>query len=218
MAQGRARFLRDIGMERAQEGARRDYDVSQATRARSIEQERKGVGSLLGSLVLGAAFGPAGIVAGTTLGKIFGGAMTVGGKAAEDYKIGTDVGKFDLSEAYDIAEVNRSLEAADKADVWSDVVDVGKSAALAFTLGGGSLKDPGNFSATHFGGKSAIQQHGYGQGLFGKGSGGSLWDHLFSDPRKATSVITGAGSDVTDEFIAGGGDVGTGLGYMGGPW
>ena len=178
MAQGMARFLRDRGMERAQEGASRDYDVSQASRARSIEQERKGVGSLLGSVLLGSIFGPAGIVAGTTLGKVFGGAMTVGGKAAEDYKIGTGVGKFDTSEEYDIAAVNRSLEAADKADVWSDVVDIGKSAALAFTLGGGSMEDSSNFSATHFGGKEASTKVGYGAGLFGEGSKGSYWDHI----------------------------------------
>jgi hypothetical protein len=178
MAQGRARFLRERGMERAREGRSRDFDVSQASRARSIEQERKGVGSLLGSIVLGSIFGPAGIVAGTTLGKVFGGAMTVDGKAAEDYKIGTGVGKFDTSEEYDIAAVNRSLEAADKADVWSDVVDIGKSAALAFTLGGGSMKDPSNFSATHFGGKEAATEVGYGAGLFGEGSKGSYWDHV----------------------------------------
>ena len=169
MAQGRARFLRDIGMERAQEGARRDFDVGRASRARSIEQERKGVGSLLGSVLLGAAFGPAGIVA---------------DKAAEDYKIGTGVGKFDTSEEYDIAAINRSLEAADKADVWSDVVDIGKSAALAFTLGGGTMKDPSNFSLTHFGGKKAAVEGMYGQGLFRTPAGqwemgsGSLWGHL----------------------------------------
>jgi hypothetical protein len=188
MAQGRARFLRDIGMERAQEGARRDFDVGRASRARSIEQERKGVGSLLGSVLLGSIFGPAGIVAGTTLGKVFGGAMTVGGKAAEDYKIRTDVGKFDLSEEYDIADVNRRLELADKADVWSDVVDIGKSAALAFTLGGGTMKDPSNFSLTHFGGKKAAVEGMYGQGLFRTPAGqwemgsGSLWGHLTGKP------------------------------------
>ena len=193
---GRARFLRERGMERAREGRSRDFDASQASRARSIEQERKGVGSLLGSVLLGSIFGPAGIVAGTTLGKVFGGAMTVGGKAAEDYKIGTGVGKFDVSEEYDIAAVNRSLEAADKADVWSDVVDIGKSAALAFTLGGGSLKDPGNFSATQFGGRTAAAEGGYGAGLFGRGAppastkqgipleGKSYWEHLFSNPPK----------------------------------
>lgn len=178
MAEGKATFLRNIGMERAGEGKSRDFDASQASRARSIEQERKSAGSFLGSVVLSSLFGPIGIPVGTALGNIFGGLMTVDGKAAEDYKIGTDVGQFDVSEAYDIADINRSLEAADKADVWSDVLDVGKSAALAFTLGGGSMKDPSNFSATHFGGKQAATEVGYGAGLFGEGSKGSYWDHV----------------------------------------
>tara|TARA_R110002020_G_scaffold47896_2_gene136785 strand:- start:7824 stop:8462 length:639 start_codon:yes stop_codon:yes gene_type:complete len=188
MAQGVARFLRERGMERAREGKSRNFDVSQASRARSIEQERKGIGSLVGSIVLGSIFGPAGIVAGTTLGKVFGGAMTVDNKAAEDYKIRTDVGKFDVSEAYDIADINRSLEAADRADVWSDVVDIGKSAALAFTLGGGSMKDPSDFSFKYFGGKKAAAEGMYGQGLFRTPAGqwemgsGSLWGHLTGKP------------------------------------
>jgi hypothetical protein len=185
MAQGMANFLRERGMERAREGRSRDFDASQASRARSIEQERKGVGSIIGSIVLGSIFGPGGIPVGTALGKMFGGAMTVDGEAAEDYKIGTGVGKFDVSEEYDIAAVNRSLEAADRADVWSDVVDIGKSAALAFTLGGGSMEDPSNFSATHFGGKEAAAEGMYGAGLFGniqstgsRTGAGTLWGNL----------------------------------------
>ena len=194
---GRARLLRDYGMEEAQERRRYSSEVGMAGRARSIEQERKSLWGLLG-MAAGAVIAPWAIPVGLAAGKAVGGTMTIDGEDAEDYFVSEDVGRFNRSEEYERQDVNRMLRKEDKADLWRDVGDVGKAAMLAFTLGGGSMKDPSNVSLTHYGGKKAAAEGGYGAGLFGKGSevlhpdewldygrsGRTYWDHLFSGPSK----------------------------------
>ena len=194
---GRSRLLRDYGIEEAQERRRYSSEVGMAGRARSIEQERKSAWGTVG-MALGAIIAPWAIPVGLAAGKAVGGAMTIDGKDAEDYIVSEDVGRFNLSEKYERQDVNRMLRKEDKADLWRDIGDVGKAAMLSFTLGGGSMKDPSNVSLTHYGGKKAAVEGGYGAGLFGKGSevlhpdewldygrsGRTYWDHLFSDPLK----------------------------------
>ena len=177
---GYANLLRDYGMEEA-EDKRTYYDqVGMAGRARSIEQERKSLWGTVG-MAVGSLIAPWAIPVGLAAGKAVGGAGTIDGQQAEDYFVSEDVGRFNVSEQYQRQDVNRMLREEDKADLWRDVTDVGKAAFLAYQLGGGSMKDPSNFSFTHYGGDKAVEAHGYGAGFFGKGSGGTYWDHLFSD-------------------------------------
>ena len=172
---GRSKLYAAYGKEQATERKKREKDIRNAERAREVESERK-TGLSFGLGAIGAAFGgPIGLVAGTALGKVLGGAGTYKGESVESYKIGTDVGQFGLSESADIAAMNRDLARADRADVWKDVVDVGKTAALAFTMGGGKLTDPSDFSWTRFGGKKAATEGMYGGGLFGNIQGGGPW-------------------------------------------
>ena len=177
MAYGRgmSRLYAERGREQA--GERREYDKQsrQAEDARRIQDERKAGWSMFGKAV-GSIFGPAGTVIGDIAGKTIGDLGTVGGRQAESYGIDMDVGKFGVSKAYDYAEADRALKAADTGEFWQDVTDVGTTAMTAFTLGGGTLEDPGAFSPWTYGGKKAADVGGYGKGLFGKGTTGSLWE------------------------------------------
>ena len=179
---GRSKLYAAYGKEQATESRQREKDIRNAERAREVESERKTLWGTALSIAGGAFFGPAGMVGGQAVGKMIGGAGTYKGEEVESYKIGTDVGQFGLSESADIAAMNRDLARADRADVWKDVVDVGKTAALAYTLGGGKMTDPSDFSWTRFGGKKAATEGMYGAGLFGniqsEGSrtgAGTLW-------------------------------------------
>ena len=194
---GRSLLYHDIGEEEFGEAVSRTEDIETAGRARSVEQERKSLLSFLGA-GLGLAFGgPLPMLLGT-----------YGGKAVEDYMVSEDVGRFGRDEQFELQDINRELREADKADVWGDVLDIGKVAALQYTLGGGSFTDPGNYSPWHIGGKEAATEGMYGKGIFGnifsKAEGGTatgagtLWGrwmgktHPF-DPSGSTSI---AGSTV----------------------
>ena len=178
---GKGRYYRDLGMERSSEAKRFNLELTSAENARRVEDERKSLLSFLGGGLGLAVAGPAGMVIGYGLGKVGGGAMTYGGRAVEDYKVGTDPGKFDVSQEYEFEEVNRELAAADKADFYSDIYDIGKVASLAWTMGGGSFTDPGNFTPWQLGGETAASAGEYGAGLFRTPGGewgtgtGTLW-------------------------------------------
>jgi len=68
------------------------------------------------------------------------------------------------------------LNKADEGEFWQDVTDVGTTAMTAFTLGGGSLEDPGGFRPWTYGGETGV-----GKGLFKTATGdwslgkGTLW-------------------------------------------
>jgi len=202
---GKSRLLADFGKEQA--GERRIYDkqVRDAEGARRVQAERKSAWSTFGKAI-GSLFGPAGFVIGSGLGKFAGDIGTVGGKQAEDYDIDMDVGKFGVSEAYDYADAQRILDEADRGEKWRDLTDIGVDALTAFALGGGSIKDPGNFSFTQYGGKSA----GRGAGIFGKGPGGSsVWDEWMGRTFKgwtptgdATRYIEPVMQDVDTSFLS----------------
>ena len=179
---GKGRYYRDLGMERSSEAKRFNLELTSAENARRVEDERKSLLSFLGAGLGFAIGGPTGMAIGYGLGKGGGGAMTYGGRPVEDYKVGTDPGKFDVSQEYEFEEVNRDLAAADKADFYSDIYDIGKVASLAWTMGGGSFTDPGNFTPWQLGGKKAASEFsGYGPGLFRTQEGdwgtgtGTLW-------------------------------------------
>ena len=196
---GKSQLLADYGAEKYEEGEKRAKDIETAGRARTVEQERKSLLSLVGGAVGLAFFGPAGMAIGYGLGKAAGGLGTYGGKNVEDYMVSQDVGMFETQEKYELQDINRDLPAADRADFWGDVADIGQVGALAFSMGGGSFSDPSNFSPWQFGGKEAVAEGGYGMGLFGKGDQGvSAWDVLKG--RKAASKVPGVvpGKEVFD--------------------
>ena len=172
---GRSKLIHDIGEEQFAEQTTRAEDIDTAGRARSVEQERKSLLSFLGAGLGLAFFGPLGMVGGFAGGKALGGLGTYDGKAVEDYMVSEDVGRFGRDEQFELQDINRELREADKADVWGDVLDVGKVGALAYTLGGGSFADPGNFSPWHIGGKKAATEGMYGPGLFGNIQGEGSW-------------------------------------------
>ena len=169
---GKSLLLAEAGTEKFEEGETTAKDIETAGRARSVEQERKSLLSFLGAGLGLAFFGPLGMVGGFAGGKALGGLGTYDGKAVEDYMVSEDVGRFGRDEQFELQDINRELREADKADVWGDVLDVGKVGALAYTLGGGSFADPGNFSPWHIGGKKAATEGMYGPGLFGNIQGG----------------------------------------------
>ena len=172
---GKSLLYADLGKEQFEEAETLSKDIGLAGEARSVEQERKSLLSFLGA-GLGLAFGgPLPMLLGFAGGKALGGLGTYGGKAVESYDISEDVGMFDVDEKYELQDINRELAAADRADFWGDVTDIGKVAALQYTLGGGSFADPGNYSPWHIGGKKAATEGMYGAGLFGNIQGeGSL--------------------------------------------
>ena len=185
---GKSRLLAAYGEEKWEEAEKRDEDIKLAGEARSVEQERKSLWSLLLGGVGLAVGGPAGMAIGYGVGKGIGGLGTIGGKAAEEYMVSEDVGRFEASEAFELRDINRDLAAADKADFWGDVLDIGKVGALAFQMGGGSFTDPGNFSPWHIGGKEAAAEGMYGAGLFQTPAGewgtgaGTLWGRYRGKP------------------------------------
>ena len=203
---GKSLLLADYGIEKFEEEETRAKDIEIAGDARSVEQERKSLWSLLlggAGLAIG---GPMGMLGGFALGKAAGGLGTVGGKAVEDYMVSEDVGKFDTQEKFERQDINKELRAADKADFWGDVMDIGKVGALAFGMGGGSFTDPSNFSPWHIGGKEAAAEGMYGKGVFGnifsKAEGGSatgagtLWGHMMGKTHPWAESGTSTSVDV----------------------
>jgi len=185
---GRSKLLRERGMEQAAEKARYERELAEAERARSEESGWKSALSTGLKTVGAAMFGPVGAVGGDILGR------TIGDVAfkSEDVKISTDVGKFGVSQKYELEDINRQLEASDKGEFWKDVAGVGTTALTAFTLGGGDLTDTSSwkdFSMTKFGGKKAAEAGGYGTGLFGKGAGGqSMWSQWLGGGKAQTAA------------------------------
>ena len=167
---GAIRGPSEVYKEQRTESERFASESEAAEGARDVQDERKlwwGVGlSLLGSLL-----GPAGVPIGLAIGKIVGDLGTVGGKQAEDYFVSTDVGKYGTSDTR-LEEFNKTLQDYDKAQLWTDVMDVGKSALFAYTMGTEGFKGkPSTFSPTKWGGTEGIRT---------KDFLGNTFDRLFS--------------------------------------
>ena len=197
----RAKRTARMAREEAKERAIYDYQLNKAQKARESESRLKALLST-GGKVFGSIFGPAGIVVGDIIAKAIGDT----GRSSEDVVIDMDLGKYGTSRRFDIARANEALKAADRSQFWKDLTDVGTTALTAWTLGGGSLDDPGNFSFTQYGGKSS----GRGMGLFGKGEGGkSLWDihggpsleFIFNNPYQTKAGPYLPGERVSGNYI-----------------
>jgi hypothetical protein len=114
--------------------------------ARAIEDERKLWWSL-GLGLLGSLFGPIGTVAGYGIGKIIGEVGTIDDKQAEDYLVTIEEGKYGVGQGKILEDFNRNLQAYDKSQLWTDIMDIGKVAAFSHQMTGAKgFKDFNPFS------------------------------------------------------------------------
>ena len=140
---GRTRLIADIAKEKAFERKRYETELTAAEDAARKESEGASAWSAIGS-VAGAIFGG--------IGGGFKGAMkgwTLGGEAGkwshrfasgydpEDYRISTDMGKFDVQDKYKMADVNRQFEEAHKSRFWRDVAGTGQALGTMALLDSG---------------------------------------------------------------------------------
>jgi|TARA_Y100000034_G_scaffold118905_1_gene160095 hypothetical protein len=140
---GRSTLLRDIGTERASERARYEQELNEAEDAKAADSSASSLWSMIGSFI-GASIGfytggPQGAYRGYAYGKEAGkwgyegvGALTGTGYDPEDYAVSTDVGKFDVSQKYELEDINRMFVEADRAEFWKDVTDTGITAMSLF--------------------------------------------------------------------------------------
>ena len=142
---GRSLLYRDVGQEEAREQS--IYEKGLRRHEGAVEEEAEE--SSLWSILTGV---PSGILGLLTTGTLKGAATgyTIGsevGKWAQnllsdydpaDYALSTDVGKFGVSQKYDIEDINRQFEEAYRSQFWKDVTGTGKSLATLALLNKGS--------------------------------------------------------------------------------
>ena len=172
---GLSQFYRDMGIEEAEETGRFERELSRAEKLRKKQDEKMGLARLIGKAAY--VFGP---VPGFALENALPLYVDWRDKKAEKAFVSTDTGKFGVSKREDLVEVNKLLEEADEAQNWRNVTDIGTSALSAFTLGGGSFKEPTAFRPFQYGGSKTLKTHG--PGIFGRGEvGKSLADIWFNN-------------------------------------
>lgn len=137
-SKGRSRLLRDRGQEQVNERARYEREIVEAEDALRGESGKASLWQTIGSGVgaVGGFFagGPAGAYKGYLVGKEVGrwgqkgfGAITGTSYDPKDYAVSTDVGRFDLSQKYDLEEINRQFEEAEESRKWQDITGTGES-------------------------------------------------------------------------------------------
>ena len=177
----------DIMTESYAESKLLSQEMTAAESAREIEDERKAWWGIGLSIGLGYLLGPIGVPIGVGLGKVIGEYSTMGdGKQAEDYMVSTDVGKFHKEKRFQLEEINRNFAKYDKAELWTDIMDVGRSLMFTWSAGGGSLTKGGglsNFSPTKWGGKGGKTSKEVLQGL------GTDWKQFFNKPEDISSSV-----------------------------
>ena len=157
---GATKLRFDYAEEEAREQKRWEKEKRDADKAREIEGERKtwwSIGTTLGCLALGG--GPICPVVGAVVGNVAKGVGTWKDDPIESFDLSEDVGKFEKGQIEDIRNYNRALDAGDKAEFWSGLLDIGKSLAFSWQFGGGGdaesigagIKD---WSPTKWGGKA----------------------------------------------------------------
>ena len=157
---GRSLLYKEYGEEKAAEAKRYHDEVAAIDAKRQKESTAKGIWSSVGKIVLGAIFGPPGMIAGDAIG-------TTAADLAydwEDMRVTTDPGRFEQTQQYDLEQTNIDYAAQNEADFWKDLTGVGTTAALGWRLAGGTFEDP-----------FALESGG----LRTWGGTGSVWDQLF---------------------------------------
>jgi len=144
---GRTKLLYDISKEQAFEAKRYDEELTAAEDAAKADSEGSSLWQTLGTVAGALFFGlGGGGIKGAYEGGIAGGEgakwlhRLFSGYDPEDYSISTDMGKFNVQEAYKMEDVNRQFEDAHKSQFWQDVAGTGKAigslAYLGSDLGG----------------------------------------------------------------------------------
>tara|TARA_R100000093_G_C1929635_1_gene68320 strand:+ start:245 stop:781 length:537 start_codon:yes stop_codon:yes gene_type:complete len=140
MAYGRgmSRLYAERGREQAGERSRYERELKSAEGAAKKESERGSLWQTLGSVV-GAgvglfAGGPSGAYKGWQAGKEVGrwGSRATSGYDPKDYAVSTDVGKFGVSQKYDLQDINKQFQEAHDSQFWQDVAGTGVSAMSIF--------------------------------------------------------------------------------------
>ena len=136
-SKGRTRFIKDRGHERADERDRYERELANIEAKQQSESLGssiwQGVGSAVGAGIGFFAGGPAGAYKGFQAGKEAGrwgrklGQSITGTTPERDFAVSTDVGKFDVSQRYDLEDINRQLKEAEKSRKWQEITDTGTS-------------------------------------------------------------------------------------------
>ena len=136
---GRSRLFAERGREQASERQRYERELAAAESAAKRESGRGSLWSSLGSAA-GAAIGfftggPSGAYKGMQLGKEAGkwGSRLTSDYDPEDYAVSTDVGKFGVSQKYDLENINKQFEEAHDSSLWQDITDTGVTAMSLFS-------------------------------------------------------------------------------------
>ena len=133
---GATHLAYDYGKEAHDEEKRWAKETREADQARAVEAERKtwwGIGSTL--LCLGLGGGPICPVVGAAVGNIAKGVGTWKGQSIESFDLSEDVGKFEKGQIEDVRNYNRSLDAADKAEFWQGIQEIGTAALFSWKYG-----------------------------------------------------------------------------------
>ena len=136
---GLSRLYGARGREQASERSRYERELGVAEGAAKRESERGSLWQTLGSVV-GAgvglvAGGPSGAYKGWQAGKEAGrwGSRLTSDYDPKDYAVSTDVGRFGVSQKYDLQDINKQFQEAHDAQFWQDVAGTGVSAMSLFT-------------------------------------------------------------------------------------
>ena len=146
---GRSRLIAEIGKEQAFEAKRYEEELTAAEDAAKADSEGSSLWQTLGTVAGALFFGlGGGGLKGAYEGGIAGGEgakwmhRLFSGYDPEDYSISTDMGKFNVQEAYKMEDVNRQFEEAHKSRFWQDVAGTGKTLGTMALLGGDSEGAP----------------------------------------------------------------------------
>ena len=142
---GRSRLYAEIGKEQAFEAKRYEEELTAAEDAARKESKGasawQGIGSTLAAL---GTFLTTKDLKSTAEAWAWGGEVgkwghrLASGYDPEDYAISTDMGRFDVQDAYKMEDVNRRFQEAYEAQFWQDVAGTGKTLGSMALLGGDS--------------------------------------------------------------------------------
>jgi len=170
--EGRSLLYAEKGKEEARERSLFETELSTAEDLRTEQSKDMATANLWGKLAY--FFGP---VPGFIAENVLPLAVDWWQDDPEKAFVSEDVGRFGLSNKYNLRNVNDALREADREQNWQNIANIGTSALTAWTMGGGSFDDPRNFDPWTYGGKEGAKRHG--TGVFGKGGIGDTKKSLF---------------------------------------
>ena len=136
---GRSRLFAERAREQATERRRYENELARAESAAKRESGRGSLWQTLGSVV-GAGVGlvtggPSGAYKGWQLGKEAGrwGSRATSDYDPKDYDVSTDVGRFGVSQKYDLQDINRQFRDAYDSQFWQDITGTGVTAMSLFS-------------------------------------------------------------------------------------